>query len=232
MVSEDKPESKINTREKKINYLKNEVIKRVLLYQEALDRGLDRNPDIQRTLEETKQQLLVLQLVKDEADKVNVSASEIEDYYNRFKGELKEPEERRIREIVVSTRTQAKEILIRLLQGEDFATLAKEYSIASSAEEGGDLGFITLGKKFKEFDEVAFSDTLEVGQVSSVFKGPDGYYIIKLEGKRGGRQKSLSEMWNDIKRALTFLKQQQRIEELVGKLSRNAKIEIKEDLIK
>jgi peptidyl-prolyl cis-trans isomerase C len=230
-IPQDRPELKIDTREEKINYLKNEIIRRILLYQEALKRGLDKNPDIQRALKQTKQQLLVLQLVKEEADKVSVSSQEIEDYYERFKEQLREPEERKIREIVVVSQAQAKDLLIRLLQGEDFATLARQYSKAPSASKGGDLGFIKPGTKFKEFDEVAFSDALEVGEVSSVFKGPDGYYIIKLEAKRGGKLKSLSEMWDDIKRGLTFLKQQQRIEDLVGELSRNARIEIKEDLV-
>ena len=231
MVPKDKPELKITTREGKIDYLKNEMVRRILFYQEALDRGLDRNPDVAKALEKTKQQLLVYQLIKEETDKVNVTPSEIEDYYNRAKEQLKEPEERKIREIVVISESQAKDLLIRLLQGEDFASLARQYSKAPSAEKGGDLGFIKPGQKFKEFDEVAFSDALDVGQVSSVFKGPDGYYIIKIEGKRGGQQKSLSEMWDDIKRGLTFIKQQKRVEELVGNLSHNAKIEIMEDKI-
>jgi parvulin-like peptidyl-prolyl isomerase len=58
--------------------------------------------------------------------------------------------------------------------------------------------------------------------------GPDGYYIVKLEAKRGGEQKSLSEMREYIEKALTFLKQQQRIEDIIGKISRETKIEIYE----
>lgn len=231
LVPEDRPELKINTKEQKINYLKNEVVRRILLYQKARDRGLERNSDIQKSLEQTKQQLLVFQLVKEETEKVDVLSSEIENYYETYKEELKEPEEREIREIVVIGQSRAKDLLIRLLQGEDFSTLARQYSKVPTASKGGDLGFISPGQKFKEFDEVAFSDALETGQVSSAFKGPDGYYIIKVETKRGGKLKTLSEMWDDIKRGLTFIKQQQRIEELVGQLSRDAKIEIKEDMV-
>jgi len=232
MVPEDKPELKINTREKKIEYLKDQMIRRILLYQEALDRGLDRSETILKALEKTKRDLLVMELVRQEAEKVEVSSKEIEDYYNMYKEEFKEAEERQLREIVVPTEQEAKEILILLLQGQDFATLAKERSKAPSAKDGGDLGFITKGKKFPQFDTVAFSETLEVGKISNIFKGPDGYYILKLEAKRGGKQKSLSEMWDDIKRGLTFLKQQKRIEELIGKLSTQAKIETYESEIK
>jgi hypothetical protein len=53
-----------------------------------------------------------------------------------------------------------------------------------------------------------------------------------LEAKRGGKQKPLSEMWDDINRGLVFLKQQKVIEDLIGKLSRDAKIEVTDGEIK
>lgn len=231
MVPADRPELKITTREQKINYLKNEVVRRQLLYQEALDKGLDRKEEVQRALDKAKMELLVVELVKEEAAKIDVTSKEIEDYYNTYKAELKEPEERRIREIVVSSEQEAKDILIQVLQGANFATLAKERSKSPSAKDAGDLGFIAKGKKFSQFDAVAFSDSLDAGDISNIFRGPEGYYILKLEEKRGGRQKSLSDMWDDIKRGLTFLKQQQKIEDIIGKLSSNAKIEIYEGKI-
>ncbi|MDO8661633.1 MAG: peptidyl-prolyl cis-trans isomerase [Candidatus Omnitrophota bacterium] len=231
-VPPEKPELKLATREQKINYLKNEIVRRTLLYQDALDKGLDRNEDVVRALEKTKMDLLVLQLIKDVTQKVDVSSKEIEDYYNTYKEQLKEPEERQLREIVLTSEQDAKDILIQLLQGGDFATLAKDRSRSASAKDGGDLGFIKKGVKSAQFDAVAFSDSLEIGKISSIFKAPDGYYIIKLEAKRGGKQKPLSEMWDDIKRGLTFLKQQQMVEDLIGKLSREAKIEINEGEIK
>lgn len=232
LVPDDKPEAKITTKEQKVNYLKNEMVRRVLLYQEGLARGLDRKEDVVKAIEKTKQDLLVLELVREEAGQVKTSSQEIEDYYNKYKSELRKPEERRIREIVVATEQEAKDIMIQLLQGADFATLTSQRSIVPSAKDGGDLGFISKGKKSPQFDDVAFSETLEVGRVSNIFKGPEGYYILKLEEKKGGEQPTLSEMWSDIERGLTFLKQQQKIEELIGKLSRESKLEIYEGEIK
>jgi peptidyl-prolyl cis-trans isomerase C len=229
----DRPELKISNREQKINYLKNEMVRRALLYQNALDKGLDRNEEVLDALHKAKMQLLVLELIKDETEKIDVSPKEIEDYYNTYKEQLRDPEERQIREIAVSSEQDAKEILVQLLQGGDFATIAKDRSKVSTGRQGGDLGFIPKGKKFAQFDEVAFSDSLDVGRISSIFKGPDAYYyIIKLEAKKGGKQKTLSELWDDIKRGLIFLKQQQKIEDLIGQLSREAKIEIYEGEIK
>jgi len=231
-VPADKPELKITTRDKKIEYLKNDKVRQILLYQEALKQGLDKKQDILLALEKTKQNLLVLELVRKETENVDVTSGEIEEYYNLYKDKLKEPEERQIREIVVPGEQDAKDIMIQLLQGSDFATLAKDRSKAKSAAAGGDLGYLQRGKKSEQFDAIAFSDSLEVGKVSSIFKSPDGYCIVKLEGKRGGKQKTLSEMWDDIKRALVFLKQQQKMENMIDQLNRSAKIEIIEGEIK
>jgi len=231
-VPDDRPELKITTREQKINYLKNDVVRRTLFYQSALDKGLDRNKDVLVALDKTKMQLLVMELIKQVSQKVEVSSKEIEDYYNTYKEQLKEPEERQIREIVLATEQEARDILIQLLQGADFATLASSNSKSASAKDGGDLGFIKKGVKSPQFDAAAFVDSLEVGKISNIFKIPDGYSIIKLEGKRGGKQKPLSEMWDDLKKGLVFLKQQQVLEEMIGELSRNAKIEIHEEQIK
>lgn len=228
VVPEDKPENKIATAEQKVNYLKNEMVRRMLLYQEGLARGLDREDLVRQDLEKAKQQLVLMELGKALTENTDVTSKEIEDYYNSYKDQLKEPEQRQVREIVLGTEQEAKDMMIQLLQGADFATLAKDRSKAASAKNAGDLGFIQRGVKSAEFDEAAFSNTLEVGKISSIFKGPDGYYIIKLEAKRGGGQKSLSELWDNIKRMLVFLKQQQKIEDLVSKLSGEAKIVIDE----
>ncbi len=231
-VPNDRPENKIVTKEQKVAYLKNEVIRRALIYQDALDKGLDRDEEVRQALEKNKRDLMVMQDIKEITKNIDATSKEIEDYYNTYKEQLKEPEERQISEIVVGSEQEARDILIQLLQGADFATLARSNSKSSSAKDGGDLGFIQRQKKSAQFDAAAFSDSLEVGKVSSTFKTPEGWSIVKLEAKRGGKQKPLSEMWEDIKRALVFLKQQQALEELIGKLSRDAKIDIFEGEIK
>ncbi|MCX5711204.1 MAG: peptidyl-prolyl cis-trans isomerase [Candidatus Omnitrophica bacterium] len=231
-VPADKPEAKITTKEQKVNYLKNDLIRRTLLAQDAADKGLDRSEDVTRVLQKTRQELLLMVLVKQITDTTEVSSAEIEEYYNKYKDQLKDPEQREISEIVVASEQDARDILIQLLQGADFASVAKEKSKSASAKNGGDLGYVKKGAKGAQFDAVAFADTLEVGRVSSVFKTPDGYCIIKLEAKKGGQQKSLADMWEDIKKGLTFLKQQQKLDDLVGKLSSSARIEIYEGKIK
>ncbi|MBP7216535.1 MAG: peptidylprolyl isomerase [Candidatus Omnitrophica bacterium] len=223
---------KITTREQKIRYLKEELVRRALFYQEALDRGLDRKPEIAQALERTKMNLLILALGKEEVDKIKVSFDETKKFYDENKAMLKSPEERQVRELVVATEQEAKDIYKQLLDGADFATLAKERSRVASSKNGGDTGFIKRGDKPADFEAVAFSTTLAVGSLSNIFKTADGYAIIKLEAKRGGEQKSFSELESLIKQELQMEKQQASIEALTQKLQREAKIEINEGAIR
>ncbi len=94
---------------------------------------------------------------------------------------------------------QAESVLAEL-ENSDFAELAKTYSDDTSAERGGELGFINRGQTVAPFEEVAFA--LEVGEVSGLVKSQYGYHIITV---------------TDVKRA-------------EGEEYEKAKVEIKEEL--
>jgi peptidyl-prolyl cis-trans isomerase C len=79
--------------------------------------------------------------------------------------------------ILVSSETQAKEILERINKGESFAKLAEQYSLDGSRKRGGDLGFFGRGMMVKPFEQAAFA--LEKGKVSGIVKTEFGYHIIK-----------------------------------------------------
>ncbi|GGX78235.1 peptidylprolyl isomerase [Litchfieldella qijiaojingensis] len=96
--------------------------------------------------------------------------------------------ERRVSHIMVTfdgersreeARARLEEVQERLAAGEDFATLAAEYSDdASTADEGGDLGVISRGFFGDAFEEAAFS--LDVGQVSPIVETDNGLHLIEV----------------------------------------------------
>jgi len=229
------PDAKINTREQKVAYLNEELVRRYLLYLEAKARGLDKQPKTQELLRNLEINILASQILHDEIDNITVTSSEIEEFYNTFKDQYRQEEERKIREIVLDSETEAKDTLIELLKGADFATLATQRSKAPSASSGGDLGFIKKGKRgadYSHFDEIAFSHLLEAGQLSTVFKEKNGYYIIKIEAIKGGQVRALSEVWDEIKKNVLFLKQQQKLKEITTGLLKKTKVVVYQDLIK
>jgi len=235
LTPEQKKAAKIDTREKKIDYLKTLLIRQAVFYQAALDRGLDRKEEIVQILERYRIAVLAQEMQNEIIKNLDVSSAEIEEAYKNNKNLFREPETRRVREIVTKTEEEARQILIELLQGADFISLAKTRSIADSSKNGGDLGYVKKGdrqEQFPAFDDVVFSPALQQGAVSSVFRGPQGYYVVKIEEIKEGKQVSLSEAWDTLKALLLARKQQEELDKFYSQLSRDAKIEIYEGEIK
>lgn len=221
----------IETVDDKKNLL-DEMINQELLYQEAKSRGIHTRREIQDLANGYLRGLAVRQLIIDLTENVTVDSQEIETFYNQYKGQLTEPEQRRVREIMVSSEYRAKDILINILSGEDFATLAKEKSIGDTSVNAGDVGYIRFGERgedYRKYDEIVFA--LDTGEMSNVFKGPKGFYIIKVGEIKKGEAKSLTDMWEDVKNTVLSLKQQQRYDDLLTKLKSDAEIEILEELL-
>lgn len=81
--------------------------------------------------------------------------------------------------ILVAEESVANEIKDKITKGEDFAELAKTYSIdTGTAQTGGDLGLFARGAMVAEFETAAFA--LKPGEISEVVQSQFGYHIIKV----------------------------------------------------
>jgi peptidyl-prolyl cis-trans isomerase C len=228
-------EPKKLTPEEKMSYLKEVLVPRYLFYIEAKAKGIDKDSKIREQLLGVEISLVAGEFLNKETASSNPSTKEIEAFYEQYKDQFRPAEERRIREIMVATEAEAKEILIELLKGTDFSSLAQERSKAESASKGGDLGYIAKGQRgadFKKFDEIAFSPSLENGQISSVFKDNKGYYIVKLEDGRGGKAPSLNDVWDQVKSTYVAVKQQQKIQELNANLAKKTSVTYYQEKVK
>jgi len=70
----------------------------------------------------------------------------------------------------------------KVISGEDFATVAQEFSEGPSAPKGGDLGYFTRGRMVGEFEDVAFATN--VGGISEPVLTQFGWHIITVIDKR------------------------------------------------
>jgi len=90
--------------------------------------------------------------------------------------------------IDAQAKSKAADVAKKIKDGGDFAAIAKQYSQASDAASGGDLGTFSKGQVSDEIQKAV--DALPVGGVSDLVKGQYGYEIIKVTEKTGDTAKA------------------------------------------
>lgn len=205
-----------------------ELIRQQLLVQEARQQKLDRGQDIKDAVKDFENTLLVQELVSNLTKEVKATEQEAKDYFDKNADLFVKPVEKQLREIVVPTEVEAKDILVQVLQGADFAQTARERSKAKSAASGGDLGFVT-DAPFAQMQTVVAG--LAKGSVSSVFQGPEGFYIVKVEDTRGGDKVAFEDIKEDLVQGLSIQKQQQIVLEKLADVAKKVNVKVNVELI-
>ncbi len=209
--------------------LLNEIIRQQLLIQQARKDGLQNTKEIQTAMKEFENTLLVQEVVTRQTKDIVVTEADAKKYYDTNTDEFKKPIEKQLREIVMPTEAEAKDVLVQVLQGGDFAQIAKDKSKGKTKDNGGDLGFKTEAS-FPAM--AAAAAALNKGGVSAVFQGPDGFYIVKVEDVRGGDKVSYEDVKADLSKFLKLRQQQQVLADKVKEIEQQIKVQVNQDLIK
>ncbi len=134
---------------------------------------------------------------------IQISEAEVEAYYREHADRYRRGPQVRGRMILTTSRENAEALRQALAAGGDFAGLAKELSSdPATAPKGGDMGWFERGDYATVISDMAFR--LQPGELSPVFQGPDGWYLIRVEEKRPAGERSLAEVREEIVAALQY----------------------------
>lgn len=120
---------------------------------------------------------------------INVSVEEAEEYIKRLE-ESRGQEEFHIMEIYLPATSEteaavvenARQIMDQLRQGGSFQAYARQFSEASTAAVGGDLGYVQLATLPSQMAEAARG--MQPGQLTGPVQIPGGFVIMYLRDKR------------------------------------------------
>ena len=173
--------------------------------------------------------------------KVSVTDEEVKKFYDENPAKFEQPEKVRASHILFATidlatrtdlsdeqkkakRKLAEDTRKRVVAGEDFAKLVKEYSDdTGSKDQGGEYTF-PRGQMAPEFEAAAFS--LGTNQVSDIVTTQFGYHIIKLNEKIPAKKVALAEVSDDLKEGLKTQELQKQLPDYLEKLQKEANVEI------
>jgi peptidyl-prolyl cis-trans isomerase C len=205
-----------------------ELVRQQLLVQEAEKNGVAQSKDIQQAVDEFRRTLLVREIATKLIEGLTVTDQEAQEYFTQNQKDMVKPAEYHLREIVVDNEAAAKAAAADLAAGADFAEMAKNRSKSASSANGGDLGLITQFP-FQKMEQAVTA--LAPGGVSSVFQGPDGFYIVKLEEKKGGEPLVFEDVKGEIKQGLLMLKQQQAVLKHIEDIRATTTVQVNETLL-
>lgn len=227
--------ARYSTPEKKKELLDG-LIRYELMAREALRRGYDRDPDVQRIAKKQMVAQFEKREINDKLRAEDVSPADVEKYYREHPAEFVRPEEVRVSQILVRDETAARQIADAAKGAgrndpKSFRDLVERYSEdPDSKPRAGDLMFFDrkTTREPKALVEAAFAMT-QVNDVVGPIASDKGFHILKFIDRRPEMTRPFAEVKGDIQRRLLEQMRTQRKRDLLEETRKSIRVEIYED---
>lgn len=208
---EDSPELRKSIREN--------LIKRELMAQEAKKIGLDKTPDVLQEMDVAKQSVLINAYLLDYMKKNPISEEVLKQEYESRKAKLGD-KEYNARHILVDSEDEAKAIIAQLNKKVKFEKLVAKSKDTGSAAQGGSLGWAVPSNFVPPFAYAL--KTLKKGEYTKVpVQSQFGWHVIQLDDERALKVPGYEEVKPQLQQRL----QQQAVQKAIADLEAKAKVE-------
>ncbi len=199
--------------------VREELINREILMQEAARRGLPNRPEIKAQLAIAQQSVVIRALIEDFWQQ-KPSDAELRAAYLALTQKMGN-KEYHLHHILLDNEAQAKELISKIKNGASFEELAKQYSKdPGSAKNGGDLDWAVPQTFVPEFAQSA--TRLKPGQITQQpVRTQFGWHIIRVDNTRALK----APPFEQIKPQLTQQIQQEKLQNFIDNLRAHAKIQ-------
>lgn len=191
-----------------------------LIEEAAKKANIAQDPAFKALIAERKTEIYSAELVRKNAAAHPLTDADLKKTYEEVKKQY-DPNEIKVRHILVKTEQEAKDIIKSLNAGGDFAAIAKEKSLdQGTAAQGGEIPFTNIRRiAIPGFAETAMA--LNKGSLLPVpFHSALGYHVIQLQDKREVPLPS----FDALKPQIQNLAAQRQAQQYMADLMRNAKI--------
>ncbi|GAA5159206.1 peptidylprolyl isomerase [Viridibacterium curvum] len=196
--------------------IREELIKRELLAQQARKAGVDKKDEFNGRLELARQTLLMGAYLESYVAAHPISEEAIKTEYNRLI-QMRGDKEYKLRHIQTETEADAQALIKRLDGGARFDDVVKESKDIGSRDNGGDLGWMNPNPAFA----AAVAQLRKGNYTKTPVKTEWGYHVILLEDERKPEAPDFDSVKDRVRDNLI----QQMIQRHVDELRKSAKVE-------
>jgi peptidyl-prolyl cis-trans isomerase C len=190
-----------------------------ILVLEARARGLSARGDAEEKESESVRRLLSDAVLS----RVSLTDAEVDAYCREHARDFDRPERIRLRQILVPTSNEARDVVRRLKKDpKSFATLAQTRSRGPEASTGGAMGTFSRGQLPAELEAPAFG--LAAGETSDVVHSPLGYHVLRVDERVAASQTGLPQCREAARAELLRRKSDTSVREFVRGLMARAKV--------
>jgi peptidyl-prolyl cis-trans isomerase C len=176
--------------------IRDEVVNREILMQEAERRGVPASADYRAQIELARQAILIRELQNVYFKSNPVSDADAQAEYNKVKA-AQGGSEYRARHILVETEDEAKDIIAKLKLGTKFEDLASKSKDPGSAARGGDLDWANPNSYVPEFSKALVA--LKKGELTETpVKSQFGFHVIRLDDVREAQFPAFDEVKTQV----------------------------------
>lgn len=200
---------------------RNILAQQKVISQAARKEKIAQDPAVKAVIADRQMQIYSAELVRKNAASHKITDNDLKDAYEQVK-KAYDPNEIKVRHILVKTEDEAKDIIKSLNAGGDFAKIAKEKSLdKASGTQGGEIPFTNIRRvAIPGFAETAMA--LNKGALLPVpFHSSLGYHVVQLQDKREVPLPSFEA----LKPQLEALVAQENAQRYLASLMKDAKIE-------
>lgn len=196
-----------------------ELINRELLFLDAVDKGVDKSPEVQADLENQKTNVIAGAMLKRATATVSLSDEQLKQAYDDYIKTIPASEEYKARHILLEEEAQAKSVIEELNKGADFIELAKQKSTGPSGPSGGDLGWFQPSQMVEPFAKAVVQ--LKNGEYSKTpVHTQFGWHVVLRENSRQLDPPSFESLKEQFRMRLL----NKHVERYIGTLRDKAKI--------
>jgi peptidyl-prolyl cis-trans isomerase C len=226
-----------------------EIIDVELLAQDARRRKLDEEPETQQAIRQVLRDAILADAKRELPAPADIPEAEVRAYYEAHRDDYREPERRRVAEIVVKDKDTATKIiaLAKKTNSREWGELFRTHSTVplgkgpegQPLEMAGDLGLVgppgdARGDNPRVSAEVRAA-AFEIGEIGDVLSRPvqarDGFHVVRLLGKSAAHERSLGDADRSIRVAILQAKIAEREKALEAELRRQFPVTIDEQAL-